>query len=61
MHPTSVFSITKQMSSGAVTSQGFFYLPLDVFEHIRVLDGWSDLCGKTVSLYFYWQSITKLI
>jgi len=46
MYPTSASS----SRSSSTNSQGFFYPPLNVFEHFRVLDGGSDLEGKIVLL-----------
>lgn len=35
------------MNSFRLTSLKFTYLPLDVFEHVWILNGWSDLGRKT--------------
>ncbi len=38
-------------NSASTRCQCFFYQPLNVFEHLWVLDGRRDLCGKTQSTF----------
>ncbi len=48
-----LFSVkcVQPQNSASTRCQCFFYQPLNVFEHLWVLDGWSDLCGKTQSAF----------